>query len=48
MAAIAYSLLALDKQRSKATDAVSKHRSLFTSRSPTGYSHTMCRCSPSE
>ena len=27
---IAYSLLALDKQRGKATDAVSKHRSLFT------------------
>lgn len=27
---IAYSLLALDKQRDKATDAVSKHRSLFT------------------
>ena len=29
---IAYSLLALDKQRGKATDAVSKHRSLFTQR----------------
>ncbi len=27
---IAYSLLALDKQRGKATDAVNKHRSLFT------------------
>ncbi|WP_336533614.1 cobaltochelatase subunit CobN [Bacteroides acidifaciens] len=27
---IAYSLLALDKQRGKATDAISKHRSLFT------------------
>lgn len=27
---IAYSLLALDKQRGKATEAVSKHRSLFT------------------
>lgn len=27
---IAYSLLALDKQHGKATDAVSKHRSLFT------------------
>lgn len=27
---IAYSLLALDKQRGKATNAVSKHRSLFT------------------
>ena len=27
---IAYSLLAFDKQRGKATDAVSKHRSLFT------------------
>ena len=27
---IAYSLLALNKQRGKATDAVSKHRSLFT------------------
>lgn len=27
---IAYSLLALDKQRGKATDTVSKHRSLFT------------------
>lgn len=27
---ITYSLLALDKQRGKATDAISKHRSLFT------------------